>query len=197
MTNQERKQLTGILHTFSHSLSNKLELREKNDKGGFGVYVLSPIKKGEVLVVWGGKVVTVQELSRASATQQRHSIQVDEDHYLIPHNQSEVGDFINHSCNPNSGIKGQVTLVAIRDITPGEEVCYDYAMTDASDYDEFECACGALECRKKVSGLDWQLLSIQKKYDRYFSTYIQQKIKLFKKSLYSRRRSKMTVVAFQ
>ena len=30
----------------------------------------------------------------------------------------------------------------MRDILAGEELCFDYAMTDTNDYDEFVCACG-------------------------------------------------------
>ena len=49
---------------------------------------------------------------------------------------------MNHSCDPNCGIVGAVLLVAMRDIEPGDEICFDYAMTDTDDYDEFECTCG-------------------------------------------------------
>lgn len=184
-----------ILHSFSHSISSKLELRKKPDKGGFGVYAAAPVRKGEVLVVWGGKVVSALELEKASRIQKRHSIQVDEGYFLIPHDRSEIGDFVNHSCDPNCGIKGQVSLVAMRNILPGEEICYDYAMTDASDYDEFECACGSDTCRGKVAGTDWMNEFIQKKYEQYFSAYIRQKIRSHRKSSYYRKRNNMVMVS--
>ena len=59
-------------------------------------------------------------------------------------------DLVNHSCEPNCGIIGSCLLVAMRDIEVGEELCFDYAMTDTNDYDEFVCACGTPSCR----GLD-------------------------------------------
>lgn len=37
--------------------------------------------------------------------------------------QAESGDLINHSCNPNAGMRDSVTVVALRDITSGEEAC--------------------------------------------------------------------------
>ena len=37
-------------------------------------------------------------------------------------------------------MRGNVMVVAMRDIAVGEELTYDYAMSDGSDYDEFECA---------------------------------------------------------
>ena len=41
--------------------------------------------------------------------------------------------FINHSCEPNVGFAGDIVLVAMRDISPGEELTTDYALFD--DYD--------------------------------------------------------------
>ena len=43
--------------------SPKLEARPKPQKGGYGVYAHQPIFTGELLVVWGGEVVTGQELA--------------------------------------------------------------------------------------------------------------------------------------
>ena len=41
--------------------------------------------------------------------------------------------FVNHSCAPNMGFNGQVVLVAMRDVEPGEELTFDWAMfTDES-----------------------------------------------------------------
>jgi hypothetical protein len=73
-------------------------------------------------------------------------------------------------------LSGQITLVAIRDIEPNEEVCFDYAMSDSSDYDEFECHCGTTSCRTKVTGLDWKLPELQRRYRGYFSPYLQRRI---------------------
>jgi len=38
--------------------------------------------------------------------------------------------FINHSCEPNVGFAGNTVLVAMRDISPGEELTSDYALFD-------------------------------------------------------------------
>ena len=44
----------------------------------------------------------------------------------------DIARFMNHSCEPNAGLSGQVVLVAMRDIRDGEEILYDYAMSDGS-----------------------------------------------------------------
>ena len=64
---------------------------------------------------------------------------------------------MNHSCEPNCGFLGNVILVTIRDIAAGEELTFDYAMSDGCDYDEFECRCGQPSCRGKVTGNDWMV----------------------------------------
>ena len=87
----------------------------------------------------------------------------------------EEADFINHSCNPNCGIKGHLQIVAMRDIESGEEITFDYAMTESSDY-SMDCKCGAKNCRKTITGNDWKLPILQKRYNGYFSNYIQIKL---------------------
>ena len=64
----------------------------------------------------------------------------------------------------------------MRDIEAGEEVCFDYAMSDGEPYDEFDCQCGTPLCRGQVTGNDWQRPELQKRYDGYFSPYLQARI---------------------
>ena len=82
--------------------------------------------------------------------------------------------FINHSCDPNVGFRGQVVYVALRDIRAGEELCHDYAMERSDDY-ALDCHCGSPLCRGKVSGEDWKLPELQQRYGDYFSIYIRNK----------------------
>ena len=62
-------------------------------------------------------------------------------------------------------------------IKKGEEITFDYAMTDDDPEDYFECNCGVKNCRKMITGNDWKMKSLQKKYRGYFSLYIQEQIK--------------------
>ena len=79
--------------------------------------------------------------------------------------------FINHSCDPNVGFRGQVVYVAMRPIRAGEELCHDYAMERSDDY-ELECHCGSTLCRGMVTGEDWKSPELQQRYGRYFSIYL-------------------------
>lgn len=160
-------------------LSPKLEGRENLTKGGFGVFAREPVKAGEILVVWGGYIVTEEQLALILPEVCNVVIQVEENLYQVtaPGGQAE---WINHSCEPNAGMSGQITLVAMRNIFPGEEVCMDYAMTDGNPYNEFECKCGSSLCRKYITGNDWRDRTLWERYRGYFSPYLQRRIEQLK-----------------
>jgi hypothetical protein len=163
----------------SSFLSSKLEGRPKADGSGNGVFALRPIRKGELIVVFGGVVYEWDAFIHLPERERSLCIQVEERHFLVPRPAGE-GDYVNHSCNPNAGLSGQIALVAMRDIRPGEEVCFDYAMSDTMPYDEFECTCGAPNCRGFISGNDWQKPELQKRYAGYFAPHVQRKIDLMR-----------------
>lgn len=102
---------------------------------------------------------------------------------MVPLTHGEPADYFNHSCDPNCGLSSPITLVAMRDIAVGEEACFDYAMSDSSDYDEFECHCGSPHCRGVVTGRDWMLPSLQERYWGYFSPYLQRRIEKMRQAM--------------
>lgn len=163
----------------NHFFSKKLAARIHPEKGGFGVFARDVIFKGELLAMWGGDIVTWDEFRQKSDEQQMHAIQVEEGLFQVSYRDGEKpseADFFNHSCDPNAGLSSPISLVAMRDIEPGEEVCFDYAMSDSTDYDEFECVCETLLCRGWIRGSDWQLPALQKRYKGYFSPYLHRRI---------------------
>ena len=83
--------------------------------------------------------------------------------------------YSNHSCDPNLGLRGNIIFVALRDIEPGEELTHDWCMTDDDNY-ETECTCGAVNCRRVLTGKDWQRPELQARYRGYFATYLADKI---------------------
>ncbi len=158
-------------------LSPKCRVFEEPTKGGHGIFAAYPILKGAILSIWGGWVVDTEALVSLTKKERRHSLQVTEGYYLVTLGSDEPPNYFNHSCNPNAGFNGQIMLVAIRDIAQGEEVTFDYAMCDSSPYDEFVCLCRSHNCRGKVTGNDWQNPDLWKRYDGYFSPYLQSLIR--------------------
>ncbi len=157
-------------------LSRKLVLQHCPEKGGRGIFALEPLVKDEVLAVWGGVIVPGSRLSEYPTYAQTHGLQVEDDLFLLPLTEDDPSDYFNHSCNPNAGLLGQITLVAMRAIETGEEVCFDYAMSDSNPYDEFECGCGSPLCRGKVTAEDWRRKDLQERYRGYFSPYLTRRI---------------------
>jgi len=154
----------------------KLEKREAPDKG-YGLFAVEPIAHDEILAVWGGHVVTGQQRRDLPAKMQHYTLQVETDLHLTNLEISDDADYFNHSCDPNAGLRGQIVLVAMRPIAAGEEICFDYAMSDADPEFFMPCACGHTLCRKAVRGNDWQLPDLQARYKGYFSPYIERLIR--------------------
>ncbi len=156
-------------------LTSKAETRPAGGKG-WGSFATTAIAAGETVACFGGWVVDGAKLSTFTEDRQHRTIQVDADLYLVSGDTPEAGDMLNHSCEPNCGLQGTQLLVAMRDIAPGEELSFDYAMCDASDYDEFPCLCEAPGCRGVVTGSDWRDPSLQERYAGWFSPYIVRRI---------------------
>lgn len=156
--------------------SPKIEVRE-NTLAGRGVVAVEPIGKDEIVAIKAGHIVTRDEIEQVTAAAGDLALQIDDDFYIAPRTPDEAGDmsvFINHSCDPNVGFRGQVVYVAMRDIAAGEELCHDYAM-ERSDHYHLDCHCGSPLCRGKVSGEDWKLPELQNRYGDYFSIYLRRK----------------------
>ena len=165
-----------------HSYISKKVKVKRSGINRRGVFAVKPITCGEILCVWGGFIITQKEFCELSRKRFKniddYATKIADGFYLVSCKEGglEDDDFFNHSCNPNAGIKGHLLMVALRDIAAGEEVTYDYCMTDA-DFDySFSCSCGSSHCRKKITTSDWKMPSLQKKYKGYFSWHVQERI---------------------
>ena len=161
-------------------LSPKTKVRESKIHGR-GLFAIADIAKNEIVAVKGGHIVDRKTL-REKITPRFGpvEIQIDDDMFIAPVTQDERELsmlYLNHSCDPNLGVRGEITFVAMRDIHNGEELTHDWAMTDDDDY-SVECNCGALNCRQILTGKDWQRPDLQKRYAGYFSAYLAPKIAL-------------------
>ena len=161
-------------------LSPKTEVSESKIHGR-GLFATAAIAKEEIVAVKGGRIVDGRTL-REQITPRLGSveIQIDDDLFIAPATEEERELsmlYLNHSCDPNLGVRGEITFVAMREIRSGEELTHDWAMTDDDDY-FVECNCGAPGCRKTLTGKDWQRPDLQKRFAGYFSAYLARKIAL-------------------
>ena len=131
---------------------------------------------GTIIATFGGTVMKRANFETHPLEQRSRSIQIEGDQFMLGPVSRESGDSINHSCSPNCQLRNATQLIAMHDIAIGEELTYDYATSDASDYDEFDCACGSANCRVRITGNDWKLPELQTRYRKMFSPYLQRKI---------------------
>jgi hypothetical protein len=151
---------------------------------GRGLFAKAAIPEGEIAVVKGGYVLTKAQRDAIGKELGPSEIQICEDLFIGPSTAAEREGgmmHLNHCCEPNLGMQGQIVYVALRDIAPDEELTFDYAMMDDEPY-ELHCRCGAHSCRRTITGFDWKKPEIQKKYDGYFSWYIQRRIDAAKRA---------------
>src|SRR5215475_13051230 len=157
-------------------LTSRAEIRRTEAKGGLGVFATVPIAANTTVAAFGGAVVDRKELSALGDAVVQHSLQIDDDLFLASFPPFDPADYVNHSCAPNCGIVGSVLLVTMRDVDADEELCFDYAMTDSDDYDQFACQCGTEACRGVVSGHDWKIPELRDRYEGWFSTYLARRL---------------------
>lgn len=142
-----------------------------------GMFAKSNINCREIVYIKGGHVMSRAELFSSSIINSYLPIS---DEWVIgalsAKEEEAIKLYNNHSCNPNCAVRGDVVFIASRNITEGEELFIDYAFVDNEPY-RFKCNCGATNCRKIITGFDWQLRKLQKGYKKnFFSAYIRTKI---------------------
>ena len=84
-------------------------------------------------------------------------------------------EYFNHSCDPTCGLSGQMGLVTMRDVEPGEELTFDYAMAELVGQ-PWTCSCGSPLCRGQVRDNDALIPDLQRRYAGYFSPWIARRL---------------------
>jgi hypothetical protein len=127
---------------------------------GRGVFARRPIRKGDIILAFGGPLIDFAE-TRRRGPRECMAIQVGPDQYIdtLP-----PGVFANHSCAPNAGIQNDRDLAALRDIRPGEEIRYDYSTTMDEKSFTMHCRCGAPGCRGVVTDFSELPVRVQEFY---------------------------------
>lgn len=162
-----------IIHSW---LNPALEARDSGT--GMGVFSRRSIEKDDLLTIFGGHVMPIHEEPIFPDGRSDLAMQIHDDFVFGTkfHNELEDVDCFNHSCNPNAGIRGQIFLVAIRNIEADEQVRFDYGTVISCEY-RMACQCGSPNCRKIITGNDWKAPELQARYEGYFQWYLQEKIK--------------------
>lgn len=126
-------------------------------RGGKGTFAKSLIKNGEYIRALSGSVMTIDEMWKRIANEKEgynDPLQIDQDLVI---DLDEPSRLINHSCEPNAGVRGMNELYAICDIKPDEEITYDYSTTSSLKkppyFFSMACICGEKNCRNIINNV--------------------------------------------
>ena len=131
---------------------------------GWGVRTTEPIKKGDFILEYIGEVVTKSTFNHRMATEylndpHHYCLSLDSSKMIDGYRVANEGRFVNHSCEPNCemqkwSVNGyyRVSLFALRDIRPGEELSYDYNFDNFNSEMMQSCRCGSKNCRGVIGG---------------------------------------------
>lgn len=149
-------------------MSDNPKVSTKNTRHqGKGVFVKERITKGEVIAVFDGNIYDHKSIWTDEL--RNHCIQFERKKWR---DSTGIARLINHSCEPNCGIKDSFSVVAMRDIEKGEEITWGYEMTEDNLYWRMDCSCGSLSCRKVIGAYKNMPLATRRKYKGYISKWL-------------------------
>ena len=158
-------------------MTTNIEIKETKNKGN-GVFASRDFKKGELILRIEGKIAETENnpnLTGFSKEIQDHCFPFEKREkkrkYVLP---KAPWKYLNHSCDPNAGIKNNVEIVAMKQINKGEEITFDYAMNNIDNW-KTKCSCGSKNCRKIISTFDALDTKTKKKYLPYVIDSIKKK----------------------
>ncbi len=172
LLNYKKEKKLGKNHPEDHPYA------EIHDLEGFGkgVFAKGNIKKGEIIAVFEGEKYEADYEMDLPKIMRDHCIQVGEREYIHAHNL--LAEKINHSCKPNCGLNDSVKVIAMRDIKPGEQLTWDYRMSEDSNW-EMDCKCGKPTCSGKVGNFRNMPDALKQKYfqEGFLSDWLVKKYK--------------------
>lgn len=120
----------------------------QSDIHGQGLFAQTAIPAGTRIIQYTGERITKAE-SLLRCEQDNSYIFTLDDHFDVDGSVPEnLARFANHSCSPNAESElrdGEIWIVALRDIAPGEEITYNYGY-DLEEYRDYPCRCGSPDC---------------------------------------------------
>jgi SET domain-containing protein len=146
-------------------MSPRKRLRVGRASAGLGLFATAPIAKGELIVEYTGRRITVAESNRREARGARYMYEINSRWVVDGSSRRNIARYANHSCRPNAEsdvIKGKVMLRAIKAIGPGSEITYHYGR----EYFELiikpkGCQCAHCVKRRKARAAEMLHLSPQ------------------------------------
>jgi hypothetical protein len=128
----------------------------------YGRFATDKILEDDIIYRLGGMWITDEE---RNVYEQDYFHLVEEAWYFQGGLKYYLNGCHNHSCEPNAYLQDNI-IRALRDINDNEEITLDYASFIDHGYTILDnCACGQKNCRTKITGNDWNIYDLPKKYN--------------------------------
>lgn len=140
-----------------HNRKQKLYYTKGNAIAGFGIYATRNIEQGEIIFKGEEKAqrivtkpfVDVNWNEKQKVDFARYAYPISKNVYILWDEDAREWAPQNHSCNANTHYVG-LNVIASKNIAKDEELTLDYATFLNDKAQEFECKCGATNCRGKI-----------------------------------------------
>jgi len=132
----------------------RIEIRESGVHG-HGVYAMQSIPKGTRIIEYTGQRVSWEAAPNDEDDPHTFNFGLENGEVINPEIGGNDARWINHSCDPNCEAieeDDRIFIDAMRDIQPGEELFYDYALEIDEPITEeskkkYACQCRSSKCR--------------------------------------------------
>ena len=121
---------------------------------GLGLFATKVIKRAGYIASYRGRVIAVEEAERRERLGAKYMFELNSRWTIDGSPRWNVARYMNHSCWPNAKPvvrTGRIVFVALRSISPGEEITYNYGK---AYYDYFirigGCRCAGCRTRAAV-----------------------------------------------
>ncbi len=146
--------------------------KSKSGIDGTGLFAKKYIKKGETVALIKGPILNCIVVDKKTSSAGPNWIGIGKNKWVNP---NMYFDHINHSCDPNAGIKGSKTVVALGGIKMNEEITIDYSITEEDTLWRLhkKCQCGSKKYRKIIRSIQFLPERVFNSYLPYIPKYFQ------------------------
>jgi hypothetical protein len=136
------------------AISSNKPYRIGRSPTGLGLFATKPIKKGAKIVRYFGPLLDSKK-KKDDAIENKYLFELNGRWTIDGSVRENVARYINHACRPNAESdvkvrKRKVVIRAIKNISPGEEINYDYGTDYFKAYlKPIGCKCAACEKKRK------------------------------------------------
>jgi SET domain-containing protein len=130
--------------------SSRRRFRVGRSKTGLGLFALKPIKRGDFIAYYSGRLITNKE---ADELWTKYLFEVNNRWTVDGSSRRNIARYINHACRPNAETdvkKHKIIITATKTIQPGEEITYNYGRDYFNAFIKPH-GCRCVACKQKAA----------------------------------------------